>query len=150
MAAAGLVFVEHPVLGVGPGMFRYHFLEKADALGFQVHGTTRMAHCALLEIAAEHGILGLGSFLAILLVTLRRLARIRTTDRRPEVVNMATAFILVLVVLMTTGVFLSFAYVRYYWLMLALAASVEIVARMPSNGPVVGECGPSAIERATM
>jgi O-antigen ligase len=149
MAAACLVFVEHPVLGVGPGMFRYHFLEKADALGFQVHGTTRMAHCALLEIAAEHGVLGLGSFLAILLVTLWRLAKIRTTDTRPEVVNMATAFILVVVVLITTGVFLSFAYVRYYWLMLALAASVEIVARMPSNGPGVGEGSESTIERAT-
>ena len=40
---------------------------------------------------------------------------------------MATGFILALVVLGTTGAFLSLAYIRYYWLVLALAASVNHV-----------------------
>jgi O-antigen ligase len=134
MAAAGLVFVENPILGVGPGMFRYHFLEKADALGFQIHGTTRLAHCVYLEIAAEHGIVGLVAFLAVLLMTLRRLAKVRTSNANAEMANLAVSFMLAIVALMTTGVFLSFAYVRYYWLFLALAASVDIIARsLPSS-----------------
>ena len=145
MAAAALVFLDHPMLGVGPGMFRHHFLDKATALGFQVHGTTRMAHCAYLEIAAEHGILGLAAFLLILILTLRRLAVVRATSPCAETANMATAFLLAVVVMMTTAVFLSPAYVRYYWLILGLAATLDTTARREHAASVSpsGSCSAS-------
>ena len=70
MISAGLVFADHPALGVGPGMFKYHFLKYANATGRQVHTEARAAHNLYLQIAAECGIVGIVSFFAILCLTM--------------------------------------------------------------------------------
>ena len=41
---------------------------------------------------------------------------------------MATAYMLALVTYLTTGLFLHFAFIRYFWLFVALAASVMYIA----------------------
>ena len=40
---------------------------------------------------------------------------------------MATGFLMVMVVYMTTGIFLQLSFVRYFWLMLALASAAAYV-----------------------
>ncbi len=84
-----------------------------------------------MEIAAEHGALGLVSFLAILFVTFRELSQVRRRllDDRPDIANLATGFILAIATYLATGLFLHFSYVRYFWLMLALASATAYVAR---------------------
>jgi O-antigen ligase len=128
MAAALLIFRDSPVVGIGPGNFPLEFVDRADSLGFQVHSSERYAHCMYLEIAAETGMLGLASFLALFGQTLWSLSRVRRHAVDPALRNMATALFLALVVLATTGVFLSFAYARYYWLLLALSAAVTALS----------------------
>lgn len=129
MVAALLIFFEHPLLGVGPGNFGPVFVTKADLLGFQVHSTERLAHCMYLEIAAENGALGLLCWVVLLALTLRALHRTRTQSTDPAIRNAATGFFLALVVLASTGVFLSFAYTRYYWFMLALAGAAAALGQ---------------------
>jgi putative inorganic carbon (HCO3(-)) transporter len=123
MVAAVQIFAEHPLLGVGPGNFGPVFLTKADILGFQIHSQERLAHCMYLEIAAENGLAGLGCWLVLFVSTLRELQRVRNHAKEQAVRNAATGLFLSLVVLASTGVFLSFAYTRYYWFMLALAGA---------------------------
>jgi len=122
IVAAALIFRENPLIGVGPGNFPTHFLEKANALGFQIHGEERLAHCAILEIAAETGILGVLCIVAIFAVMIRELLAARRATVHDDVRAMIDASLVVLIVLATTSLFLSFAFVRYYWLMLAVAA----------------------------
>lgn len=129
MWAAALIFSEQPIGGVGPGNFPPEFLKKAGSLGFQIHAEQRMAHCSYLEIAAETGIVGLLLYLAILGVTLRELWRARQLASDESQLTQATAFILVVVVMMSTGLFLSFAFERYYWFILALAAVAATTAQ---------------------
>ena len=126
MWAAGLVFVDYPLIGVGPGMFKYYYQEYANIVGLQVHTTTREAHNLYLGLAAEYGAFGLLFVVGILFLTMRNLARIRSRweHERPEFVNMATGFILTLAGYMTTGLFLHMSYIRYFWLMMALANAV--------------------------
>ena len=88
-----------------------------------------MAHCSYLEIAAETGIIGLLLYLGILGVTLRELWRARQLANDESQQIQATAFILVVVVMMSTGLFLSFAFERYYWFILALAAVAATTAQ---------------------
>ena len=130
MWAAGLVFVDHPVIGVGTGMFKYYYQEYADLIGLRVHSGTREAHNLFLDIAAENGALGIACFLAIVGLTLRNLARVRNRweQQRPDLANMATGFMLALISYLTTGLFLSMAYQRYFWLVLALATATVQVA----------------------
>jgi len=126
MLAAFNVFVDHPILGVGPGQFKYYSKKYGDALDISVLEGTREAHSLYLDIAAEFGFLGLTVFMAMLLLTLYRLYQVRLT--KPGMANMATTFILVIVSYMATGIFLHMAYTRYFALMLALATAITVIA----------------------
>jgi O-antigen ligase len=135
MAAAALAFADHPLTGVGPGMFKYYYPQYAEAVGIRAQTTTRAAHNLFLDIAADTGIFGLACFLAILFLSLRNLARTRRRwlHTRPDLANMATGFILAIVTYLTTGIFLSLAYERFFWVMLALAGSTSYLAGISSQ-----------------
>jgi putative inorganic carbon (HCO3(-)) transporter len=126
MGAAGLVFLDHPVIGVGPGLFRYYYEEYAGLIGLRVLAQERSAHDLYLQVAAENGLLGLLCLLITLYITMRNLARVRKRWMvdEPELSNMATAYMLSIVTYLTTGIFLHFAFIRYFWLIMALAAAV--------------------------
>ncbi|MFO0901901.1 MAG: O-antigen ligase family protein [Pirellulales bacterium] len=130
MVAAVLIFFDHPLLGVGPGNFPTEFVHKADLLGFQVHSTERLAHCMYLEIAAENGLAGLLAWLWLYGATLKSLLRARAEATEPALRNAATALFLGLVVLASTTVFLSFAYTRYYWFLLALGGAAATLGQL--------------------
>jgi hypothetical protein len=68
--------------------------------------------------------------LLIVFMTLRGLARARKRwlVDEPEIANMATAYMLSIVTYLTTGIFLHFAFIRYFWLIMALAAAVIYIA----------------------
>ncbi len=135
MIAAAHAFADHPVLGVGPGMFPAYYQEYAQRTGGEVHETAkygkakggapeRAAHDIVLGLAADVGILGLVAFAGALLSTLFGLLRVRRRERtrRPELTNLALGLFVALVAYMTAGLFLSLAFERYYWLMLALGS----------------------------
>ncbi len=140
MLAAALVFADHPLIGVGPDMFPYHYQDYAALAGFKVSKGEREAHNLYLGIAADNGVLGLICFLAILFVTFRNLARTRQRwmHSRPEFANMATGFIVAIITYLTTGVGLHFGYVRFFWLIMALAGAasyvVDVEARASEQG----------------
>lgn len=122
MAAASLVFCEHPLLGVGPGNFPLHFVEKADLLGFRVHGEERRAHCLYLEIAAETGVPGILVFVVVLGITMSNLYRGHNATKSVQDKSMTAAYLFAMVVMISTGMFLSFAYVRYSWIIIGLSS----------------------------
>jgi O-antigen ligase len=140
MMAAGLVFIDYPVIGVGPGMYRYYYQEYAEEVGLRVFAGTRESHNLFLGIAAEHGALGLICFLLILYVTLRELSHARRhwLTTRPAFAFLATGFMLAVVSYMLTGIFIHFAYIRYFWLVMAMAGAVAYIARHEDE-PMAGE-----------
>ena len=147
MWAAAVIFSEHPIGGVGPGNFPVHFLKNAGSLGFQVHAEQRMAHCSYLEIAAETGIVGLLLYLGIYAVTLRELWYSRQWATCSMARDQATAFLLMVIVMMATGLFLSLAFERYYWFMLALAAVAAATARSADERRIPSPIGqPSVVD----
>jgi O-antigen ligase len=135
MLAAGLVFVDHPILGVGPGMARHHYREYAEIAGGRIQGRTRMVHSLYVQIAAEYGLLGLLAFGGMIAATFVDLQRVRRRLRRsrPELSLLVTGLMMSLVVYLTTGLFLHTAYERYLWLFLGItgAASCVLGARSP-------------------
>jgi putative inorganic carbon (HCO3(-)) transporter len=135
--AAVLVFLDHPVVGVGPGMFRYYYQEYASYVGLRVHNANRQAHSLFPGLAAETGLLGLVLFCLILYITLRDLHRVRRKwrYRDPMIANMATGLMLAVVSYLTTGIFLHFAFIRYFWLVLALASAAVYIARHLEDEP---------------
>ncbi|MGH2569604.1 MAG: O-antigen ligase family protein [bacterium] len=132
MLAALHVFLDHPVVGVGPGQFSpFYSLEymQNPEIQFRHIENTRRAHILYFELAAETGIIGLALFLTIAGVVLVRLGRLRRSLRlrRPDLSHLAAAFYASLAMYFVTAVFLHFSYQRYYWIALALGA---IAARL--------------------
>lgn len=142
MLAAALVFENHPVAGVGPSAFPLYYQQYAAASGSDLNRTVRYgsnrgaldpraAHDMFLSLAAEVGIVGLLVFVAIVLETLWALARARRRwqPTRPDLATLATGLLLAVVAYVTAGLFLTLAYERYFWLLIALAGAAGSLAR---------------------
>ena len=129
MVAAVIIFTDHPIVGVGPKMYAQHYIDYARVAGGKIRANTRQAHNLFLDIAAEHGALGLGAFLMAVLVTIRQLmqARLRWLHSRPDMANLCMGFILALVAHLATGMFLHASYIRYFWFLMAIAAAAAHV-----------------------
>jgi hypothetical protein len=138
MWAAARVFLDHPLVGVGPGMFKSYAQEYSQDVALKRLDTGRRAHNLYLEIAAENGALGLAAFLGMLLMTLAGLGAVRRelARRDPELANLATAYLLSLVAYASTGMFLHIAYIRYFFIILALGgAACHLAAQVREESP---------------
>jgi len=134
MLAALRVFLDHPVLGVGPGQYTPFYSEKYHSdpqFAFKYVPGARGAHNLYLQIAAETGIIGLAVFMAMVFLILRQLwqARRHWAYSRPEVANLATALFLSLTAYLVHSVFAHLAYERYFFLLLALAGVAVQICR---------------------
>ena len=145
MLAAWNVFIDHPVVGVGPGQYEpFYSIEYMDDPGvaFRQIDKERPAHMLYFELAAETGIIGILIFLGLVLTVLGRIRRARRDcHHRPDLVHLANGIELGIVTYLGTGIFLSFAFMRYWWLLLALAGALITVARSISaaDRPIVEE-----------
>ncbi len=130
MLTAAMVYADYPVIGVGPGMYRYYYQDYAERVGIRTQLAARQAHDLYLGLAAENGTLGLVAFGLIVFMTLRDLVRARRhwMQSQPAFVFLSTGFMLSVVSYLTTGIFLHFAYIRYFWLIMALAGAAGYIA----------------------
>ncbi|HMB71234.1 MAG TPA: O-antigen ligase family protein, partial [bacterium] len=137
MFAAIHVFIDHPLVGVGPGQYTpYYSLEYMNKPGvaFKQLDVERRAHTLYMELAAETGLLGLMAFLSIAGVVLLRLwvLRRRWLHTRPEYAHLATGLALAILGYLGTGLFLSLAFQRYYWMLIALGGVAgQVLADAP-------------------
>jgi hypothetical protein len=131
--AAFLAFADHPLLGVGPGLFAtvyQDYAEQVEGDVARVKSSPREAHNLYLGVAAENGLPGIICLGGVFVVTLRELARARRRclERAPELAALASGFLIAVVAYMASAVFLHFAFVRYFWLLMALAAATARIA----------------------
>ena len=131
MQAAGLLFLDNPLLGAGPGMAPLHYQEYALLVGGKVRASTRRAHNLYLELAAETGVIGLLAFLGMLWTVLQGVdgARRRAQYSDRELWGLVCGLELGVLILLATSVFLHASYVRYFWLLLALAVAAAALPR---------------------
>ena len=141
--AALNVFIDHPVTGVGPGVyFREYSSEYANRLGLRYLGSDRRGHSLYLEMIADTGIIGLTAFLAMVgvpLVLLFRRARY-WRDRDPERAIIASSFLFALIAYLASAMFLHLSYQRYFWAVLGLAsAAIWVLGRDEEERPSQAE-----------
>ncbi|MGE0160389.1 MAG: O-antigen ligase family protein [Gemmatimonadales bacterium] len=134
MLAALAAYLDHPVIGVGPGqyvVFHSQHYQSLPEISIRDLTEPRRAHNLYLEMAAETGTVGLLVFMAIPLLLLRDLEVLRrySWTRSPERAWLAASFALVILSYLGTGVFLHLAYERYYWFMIGLAAATVGILR---------------------
>ena len=145
------VFLDHPILGVGPGHFaEYYSMPYSNRVGLIEQLKKYRGHNLYFETLAETGILGLASFLAIIVAIMHGLWRIwkRLQQEGSEFADTAIAFFLCLVAYLISAVFAHLSYQRYLWLLIALSsAAINILGRLEPKTP--GELAPAWPETTT-
>ena len=125
------VFLDHPILGVGPGQFSQHYsMVYGNRVGLVEQRQTYRGHNLYLETLAETGAIGLLAFLSIIVVIMSGLwkARGRLMCASPDLAATASAFFLCLAAYAISSLFDHLTYQRYFWLLLALSsATIRIV-----------------------
>ncbi|MFL5677971.1 MAG: O-antigen ligase family protein [Chloroflexota bacterium] len=138
LAALG-TFLDHPILGVGPGIYYLDYSRLyANRLGLRYFDDDRRAHNLYLETAADTGVVGLTALMGVCAVTLLTLLRARRAAlRRGDALGarLCLAFVFSVVAYLGTALFLHLSYERYFWFMIALAnvAGVLLFARIESH-----------------
>jgi O-antigen ligase len=145
------VFLDHPILGVGPGHFaEYYSMAYSNRVGLIEQLKKYRGHNLYFETLAETGILGLASFLAIIVAIMHGLWRIwkGLQQEGSEFADTAIAFFLCLVAYLISAVFAHLSYQRYFWLLMALSsAAINILGRLEQKTP--GELAPAWPETTT-
>jgi putative inorganic carbon (HCO3(-)) transporter len=130
------IFLDHPLLGVGPGQTSNYMLAYSEGVGFRRLEGNRRGHNLYLEELADTGIVGFGLLMSIIGITLHQLLRVRRLwPDDPAAAQTATAFVLAIVAYLVTAFFLHLSYVRYFWLILALAAAAYEVLKREQTRP---------------
>jgi O-antigen ligase len=138
-AAAWHVFLDHPILGVGPGHFStFYSMPYSNRIGLIQQTKGYRGHNLYLETLAETGLIGLLSLLAIIFVVMRGLWREhkRLAQRCPELDYMAVGFFLSLAAYAISAVFAHLSYQRYFWLLVAVSsAALRIIHQASQERP---------------
>jgi putative inorganic carbon (HCO3(-)) transporter len=134
MLAALAAYIDHHVIGVGPGQyvtFHSQYYQSLPEISIRDLTEPRRAHNLYLEFAAETGTIGIIVFMAIPLLLLRDLELLRraASTFSPTRARLAAGFSLVILSYLGTGVFLHLAYERYYWFMIGLTAAAVGILR---------------------
>jgi len=120
--AASRLASEHPFLGVGPGNFQFHY----NQLTGQPVGTFTLtvAHNALLDIAAEVGLLAMCLLAAYLALAFVRLTT--SLERGYGDPGFVRALRISLTIAVVSAMFLSEQYFLPFWLIGGLAAAIWV------------------------
>ena len=139
-------FLDNPVLGVGPGNFRWRIADYQTNEQQQKFGRSLAAsavvHSTYFEILSELGAVGVGSFIAMIFFLFRDLRRIegactailkRTPkNSREHDLEWARAYALslqgALIGFLVSSAFLSTSYVSNIWFLGGAAAALHFVA----------------------
>lgn len=122
-----LMFVEHPLFGVGLGNYPVEYQDYAQRLGYESRHSERHAHNMFLEWLAETGLFGGAALVALIKEMLKRLNagyQNHLTEGDLTGASMLAAFRLGLLGYLIASLFLHAAFPRYFWLFAALAIAI--------------------------
>jgi O-antigen ligase len=132
------MFGDHPFLGVGAGNYIVNYQRYASRVGFEQRNEARRAHSLYIETLAETGLFGFVSFAGIFLTLLYELNQARRKNRTssPPISQWQThlpAIQIGILCYLTTSILLHNSYIRYLWLLVALATAATRLAKMPAS-----------------
>ena len=154
MLMAVYMFLDHPVIGVGSGNFVEHYTSYIREYGGSIKDEMRNPHNYYLEIAAEHGLIGLLLFSGFMFVALARLRFARGLFQRVgdhRLAELAVALQIGFLGYMVSALFLHGSYPRLLWLQVSLVIITAAIAKQSltehSTAPAITSNAP-ALDKA--
>lgn len=119
---------EHPLLGVGAANYPVNYQKYAQIIGLEVRSENREAHSLYIEILAETGIIGFIAFAGVIFFLFRGLANAKTQVHNLKYFSEWETYIsavqVSLIGYLFATIFLHGAYIRYFWMLTALAITL--------------------------
>lgn len=134
-----LMFASHPILGVGAANYPVNYQKYTQLIGLEVRSEDREAHSLYVETLAETGILGFAAFLGILISIFQALARIKldvmNSVAHQKWISHISALQVSFLSYLFAAIFLHGAYIRFFWMFLALAMTLITLLYEDLNDP---------------
>jgi len=132
------MFADHPLLGVGTGNYPTNYQRYTQLIGIEFRATTRDPHSLYVQVLAETGILGAIAFLGMMFFLLDALNKTcRAIERSPHLSDWLpwiNAIRLAILSYLMTSFILHNAYIRYFWILVAMAlAGIQISYSLLNN-----------------
>ena len=132
------MFGSHPILGVGAGNYPLNYQHYAQLIGIEFRAQARDPHSLYVQLLAETGILGAIAFLGMVFFLIQALNRAcRNLELSPHVhewLPWISAIRLAIISYLLTSIFLHNAYIRYFWILVAMAlAGIQITDSLLKN-----------------
>jgi O-antigen ligase len=132
------MFAANPILGVGAGNYPTNYQHYTQLIGIEFRTQARDPHSLYVQLLAETGILGTIAFLGMVFALIRALNRAcRAIELSPHLQNWlpwVSAIRLAIISYLLTSIFLHNAYIRYFWVLVAMAlAGIQITDNLIKN-----------------
>jgi len=132
------MFASHPILGVGAGNYPTNYQHYAQLIGIEFRAQARDPHSLYVQLLAETGILGTIAFLGMVFFLIRALNRAcRNIELSPHLhdwLPWISSIRLAIISYLLTSIFLHNAYIRYFWILVAMAlAGIQITDSLLKN-----------------
>ena len=133
------MFAEHPILGVGVGNYPANYQRYAQLIGIEFRAEARDPHSLYVQLLAETGILGTITFLGMIYFLFDALNKAyRALERSPQLADWLpwiSAYRFAILSYLLTSIFLHNAYIRYLWILIAMALTgIQITYNLLNNG----------------
>ncbi len=138
MGTALRMFWDSPLVGIGLGQYTGHYGQYALASGIDP-GAAPNPHSLYLEALAEEGVFGIGKLLAIIIVALMvaiRGARLLYAKNDTRQAALATSLCLGFIGYLATALFLHGAFLRFFWIEIALLLSLWRISNVAKPRPI--------------
>lgn len=132
LTAAWLMFVDHPLFGVGVQNYSVYYQKYSRQIGLDPRVEAREPHNLFLQVAAETGIGGMLVFGIVLWTifscVLQSWKQLLNAGNK-EYADMVFSFALSLVGYLSAALFIHASYPRYFWLLTGIALALPQVVK---------------------
>ncbi len=119
------IFARNPLFGVGAGNYPNNYQKYSQEIGIELRSEEREAHSLYLQVMAETGVLGIISFFGIIISLFIGLAKAaKRVTRNTNLIGWLpwiNSLQVALVGYLTAAIFLHGAYIRFFWILVALS-----------------------------
>lgn len=148
MLMAVYMFLDHPIIGVGADNYVPLYPVYVREHGGNVPDEQRNAHSLYLEVAAEHGIIGLCIVGAIIVIVLRSLQQARrwfAASGEQYMAELSVALLIGFSGFLVSAIFLHNDYPDFFWTQVVLAVATALIAANEYRR-VHGHAPPTTVE----
>ena len=127
-----LMFLDHPILGVGTKNYPVFYQEYSRKLGLDPRLENRSPHSLYVEIAAEQGLVGIFIFSFLIFSVFRGLSRSRKIFEELgelRMLNMAMAVTISMIGYLVSSTFIHSSYPRPFWVLFGMALAFPVYAQ---------------------